>query len=61
MLLGNVQRLLELPGEHSGGANVANLTSLHHVMQCYTVLRTDRNGWIELTTDGQQMWVEVER
>jgi len=27
----------------------------------YTVLRTDRNGWIELTTDGEQMWVEVER
>jgi hypothetical protein len=27
----------------------------------YTLLRTDRIGWIELTTDGQQMWVEVER
>jgi len=27
----------------------------------YSLLRTDRNGWIELTTDGQQMWVEVER
>ena len=27
----------------------------------YTVLRTDRNGWIELTTDGEQMWVEVEK
>jgi len=27
----------------------------------YTLLRTDRNGWIELTTDGEQMWVEVER
>jgi hypothetical protein len=31
------------------------------LLQCYTVLRTDRNGWIELTTDGEQMWVEVER
>ena len=30
-------------------------------LQGYTVLRTDRNGWIELTTDGEQMWVEVER
>jgi beta-lactamase superfamily II metal-dependent hydrolase len=29
-------------------------------LQGYTVLRTDRNGWIELTTDGEQMWVEVE-
>lgn len=26
----------------------------------YNLLRTDKNGWIELTTDGQQMWVEVE-
>ena len=30
-------------------------------VQGYTLLRTDRNGWIELTTDGEQMWVEVER
>lgn len=27
----------------------------------YTLLRTDLNGWIELTTDGKQVWVEVER
>ena len=27
----------------------------------YTLLRTDRNGWIELSTDGELMWVEVER
>ncbi len=26
----------------------------------YTVLRTDQNGWIEISTDGKQMWVEVE-
>jgi beta-lactamase superfamily II metal-dependent hydrolase len=26
-----------------------------------TLLRTDRNGWIKLSTDGEQMWVEVER
>ncbi len=26
----------------------------------YSLLRTDKNGWIELTTDGSQMWVEVE-
>jgi competence protein ComEC len=30
-------------------------------VQGYTLLRTDRNGWIELTTDGDQMWVEVAR
>ena len=27
----------------------------------YTLLRTDRNGWIHITTDGEQMWVEAER
>ena len=30
-------------------------------VQGYTLLRTDRNGWIELTTDGEQVWVEAER
>ena len=24
----------------------------------YNLLRTDQNGWIELTTDGEQLWVE---
>ncbi len=27
----------------------------------YDLLRTDRNGWIEITTNGDQMWVNVER
>ena len=27
----------------------------------YNLLRTDWNGWIELTTDGEQMWVEAEK
>jgi competence protein ComEC len=26
-----------------------------------TLLRTDRNGWIELSTDGARMWVNVEK
>jgi beta-lactamase superfamily II metal-dependent hydrolase len=30
-------------------------------VQGYTLLRTDLNGRIELSTDGEQMWVEVER
>jgi competence protein ComEC len=31
------------------------------LLEGYTVLRTDRNGWIELSTDGEQMWVEAAR
>jgi competence protein ComEC len=27
----------------------------------HNLLRTDRNGWVELATDGEQMWVEVEK
>lgn len=27
----------------------------------YTLLRTDQNGWIDLSTDGERMWVEVEK
>ena len=27
----------------------------------YALLRTDQNGWIEISTNGQQMWVNVER
>lgn len=30
-------------------------------VQEYTLLRTERDGWIELTTDGEQKRVEVER
>ncbi len=27
----------------------------------HALLRTDQNGWIEITTNGEQMWVNVER
>ena len=27
----------------------------------YTLLRTDRNGWISIATDGTSLWVEVEK
>ena len=27
----------------------------------YNLLRTDRNGWIKFSTDGQQLWLEMER
>jgi beta-lactamase superfamily II metal-dependent hydrolase len=30
-------------------------------VQDYALLKTDKNGWIELSNDGKQMWVEVER
>ena len=27
----------------------------------YSLLRTDQHGWIQIVTDGKQMWVEVEK
>ena len=27
----------------------------------YSLLRTDHNGWVEISTDGELMWVEVEK
>lgn len=30
-------------------------------LEGYNLLRTDMNGWIEVTTNGKQMWVEVEK
>jgi beta-lactamase superfamily II metal-dependent hydrolase len=27
----------------------------------YSLLRTDRSGWIEISTDGSQIWVKVEK
>lgn len=46
------------------GAKPGSRLPFHETLEAvkgYTLLRTDRNGWIELTTDGDQMWVEVGR
>jgi hypothetical protein len=45
------------PRDASGLPSPETIASLHG----YTLLRTDQNSWIELSTDGRQMWVEVER
>jgi hypothetical protein len=42
------------PGEVPGAAVIQELAG-------YTLLRTGHNGWIELSTDGEQLWVERER
>jgi len=31
------------------------------ILKDYSLLRTDLNGWIEVSTNGSQMWVNVER
>ena len=44
-------------GDREGRPDVETLEAV----QGYNLLRTDPNGWIELSTDGEQMWVEVQR
>jgi beta-lactamase superfamily II metal-dependent hydrolase len=31
------------------------------VLERYMLLRTDRDGWVKFSTDGERMWVETER
>ena len=45
------------PGDRQGPPSPETLEAV----QGYTLLRTDRDCWIELITDGEQLWVEVER
>jgi len=44
-------------GDPDGLPNPPVLESLHG----YNLLRTDQYGWIRLSTNGKQLWVEVER
>lgn len=44
------------PGDFQSRPDPALLAGLED----YPLLRTDQNGWIELATDGDQMWVQVE-
>jgi beta-lactamase superfamily II metal-dependent hydrolase len=58
--IANLQPQVVLLSVEAG--NRDNLPSLEtlQALDSYTLLRTDENGWIELTTDGERMWVEVE-
>jgi competence protein ComEC len=45
------------PGDRDGLPDPEALEAVGGI----NLLRTDQHGWIELSTDGEQMWVEVER
>jgi beta-lactamase superfamily II metal-dependent hydrolase len=44
-----------------GDANGLPFADTLQALDGYTLLRTDRHGWIDISTDGQRLWVEVER
>jgi competence protein ComEC len=50
--------LLSVSGQDGGG--MPSKETLVAV-EGYTLLRTDQKGWIELSTDGERMWVEAAR
>jgi beta-lactamase superfamily II metal-dependent hydrolase len=50
--------VLSVAGDDPNGLPNSELVDL---LSEKTVLRTDRNGWIDISTDGEQIWVEVER
>lgn len=45
------------PGDPAGLPDPETLDAL----QGYPLLRTDRHGWVRLSTDGVQLWVETEK
>ena len=48
--------LLSLSSQDGEGRPLAETLE---AVQGYTLLRADRNSWIELSTDGERMWVEA--
>jgi hypothetical protein len=52
-----VALLSTTPGDWDGLPSPETIQAL----EGYTLLRTNYNGWIELTTDGEQLWVAVAR
>ncbi len=50
-------RLLSVAAGDPGGLPKSKVLE---AVKDYSLLRTDRIGWIRLRTDGEQVWVEVE-
>lgn len=52
---------LVLISVESGNRRGLPSSEVLRLLEGTTVLRTDRHGWIELSTEGTHIWVEVER
>ncbi len=51
---------LVLHGMASGDRRVRPAPEVLQAVQGRILLRSDQNRWVKLTTDGEQLWVEVE-
>ena len=45
----------------AGDRRARPATEVLQAVEGYTLMRTDQNGWVHLSTDGERMWVEVAR
>ncbi|HTX91925.1 MAG TPA: ComEC/Rec2 family competence protein [Anaerolineales bacterium] len=59
--LANLHPQLAILSVAAGDPNGMPDTSVVAALKDVTLLRTDRNGWIEITTDGTQMWVDSQQ
>jgi competence protein ComEC len=59
--LNQLQPLVALISIEAGNSRGLPSREVLDALQGRNILRTDLNGWIELTTDGEQLWTEVER
>ncbi len=56
-----LQPLVALISVESGNSRGLPSHEVLDALEGRNILRTDLNGWIELTTDGERLWVKVER
>jgi competence protein ComEC len=59
--LENLQPQFFLLSVAAGDLDGLPAPALLETLEGYTLLRTDQNGWIDLATNGQDLWVTVEK
>jgi competence protein ComEC len=59
--INNLNPALVVLGVSAADENGMPDTEVLDLVKDYDLLRTDRNGWIDVATNGSQMWVNVER
>ena len=57
----NLNPELVILGVAAGDENGMPDADVMESVKDYALLRTDENGWIEISTNGEQMWVNVEK
>jgi hypothetical protein len=59
--IGNLHPQVLLQSGAAGDARDLDSLELSRVNDGYFILSTARNGWIRLSTDGEKLWLEIEK